>query len=83
MMLDRRRTDSYLGYIVEIINEIHIVLLSYIMMGYGFFVLQGAFLSMIGLINIVLLFTCIGINAIVLIYGTIRRIYLWCRYKFC
>ena len=83
MMLDRRRTDSYLGYIVEIINEIHIVLLSYIMLSYGYFVQQGAFLSIIGLINIVLLLTCIGINAIVLIYGSIMRIYLWFKYKFC
>ena len=42
MMLDRRRTDSYVGYVVEIINELTIVLLSYVMMGYAMLVLEGS-----------------------------------------
>ena len=67
MMLDRRRTDSYVGCVVEIINELTIVLLSYVMMGYGMFVLEGSALNQLGRANIALIFTCIGINAIVLI----------------
>ena len=83
MMLDRRRTDSYVGYVVEIMNELTIVLLSYVMMGYGMFVLEGKVLNEIGRVNIVLILACIGVNAIVLIFSSIRTIYRWLKYKFC
>ena len=82
MMLDRRRTDSLVGYVVEILNEITIVLLSYTMMGYGVFVGQGQIMNTIGKVNIAILFICIGLNAIVLIVSSLRHLYRWLRYKF-
>ena len=83
MMLDRRRTESNTAYNTEILNEIIVVILSYIMMGYGVYVLDGSVQNKIGSINIFFLFLCIGINFIVLIFNSIRSIYRWCKYKLC
>ena len=38
---------------------------------------------MVGIINIVYLFALIGINAIIIIYTTVKRLIRWFRYKFC
>ena len=42
MLLDRRRSESLLAYRLEIVNEIMLVQLYYVMMGYAMFVLEGA-----------------------------------------
>ena len=83
MMLDRRRIESNTAYVTEIINEIIVVILSYIMMGYGVYVLDGSTQNTIGSINIFVLFLCIGINFIILIFNSIKGIYRWIKYKFC
>ena len=52
-------------------------------MGYGVYVLDGSTQNTIGSINIFVLFMCIGINFIILIFNSIRGIYRWIKYKLC
>ena len=82
MMVDRRRTESLLGYRIEITNEVLLVGLYYIFMGYGLFVLDGEKIHTQGFANIALLFTCIGVNAIHIVYIQIRSLVKWLKKKF-
>ena len=81
MLLDRRRIYSDVVYVIEIINEITIILLTYVMIGYGMFVQRGTAKHKLGKFNATLLLSSIGINVIVLIYNSIRGAYRWLRYK--
>ena len=83
IILDRRRKESTLYYRMEIVNEAMLVSLYYTMMGFGMYVLDGAAKHSVGILNIVLLFKLIGVNAISIIYTTGKRLILWCRYRFC
>ena len=83
IMLDRRRSESIVAYRLEILNEYMLILLYYLMMGYGMFVLQGKEKYTLGMLNIATLFTLILINLVVIIYDTLRNLIRWCKYKFC
>ena len=83
IILDRRRKESTLDYRMEIVNEAMLVSLYYTMMGFGMYVLDGAAKHSVGILNIVLLFKLIGVNAISIIYNAGKRLNLWCRYRFC
>ena len=83
IILDRRRKESTLDYRMEIVNESMLVSLYYTMMGYGMCVLDGAAKHSIGILNIVLLFKLMVVNAISIIYSTGKRLILWFRYRFC
>ena len=83
LILQKRRIDCYVGYITEIVNEILLVLLQYAVMGYGLHVDEGSALYTIGYVNIFLIYVCICINGGIMIHATVRRLILWCRYRFC
>ena len=83
IMLDRRRSESIVAYRLEILNEYMLILLYYLMMGYGMFVLQGEERDTLGVINIAIFLTLITINLVVILYDTVRNLIRWCKYKFC
>ena len=83
IILDRRRKESTIDYRMEILNEAMLVSLYYTMMGFGMYVLEGAAKHSLGILNIILLFKLMGVNAISIIYSTGKRFIRWFRYRFC
>ena len=82
LLLDRRRIDSTLGYRMEIFNEMMIVCVSYTMIIYACFPLEGVFINAIGMLNVILILLCLGVNAVVIIAVSLKSNYRWCRYRF-
>ena len=83
MHLDRRMINSDVGYVIEIYNEITIVLISYVLIGYAMFVNNGKAINGQGWVHIVLFVKCVSVSAIVLLFTAIKRTFRWFKYRFC
>ena len=79
LLLRKRLIDSKMAYTIEIINEVTVLLICYMIMGYSFFVFDGAIKYKIGKSQIWLVVTNIGVNLIYVIWNTIKSIILCCR----
>ena len=82
-MVDRKRTDSLYGYVVEVTNELVLVGLYYINMGYGVALREGSTIHKLGLTHIVLIFACTTTNALFIIYRSVQETKKWCKLRFC
>ena len=79
LLVRTRLIDSKMAYTIEIINEVTIMLICYMIMGYSFFVFDGAIKYKIGKSQIWLIITNIGVNLIFVIWNTIKGIIICCR----
>ena len=64
-------------------NELILVQLYYITMGYGMYVLQEDPLHNVDTVNVVYLFVLIGINVFFFIYSTVKSLVIKCKSGFC
>ena len=83
MHVDRRRIESDLGYRIEVYNEISLIVLSCIMIGYAMCVGDGHALSRQGWIHIFYALKCILIGFSVFFYKGLIKQKLWCKHRFC
>ena len=68
MHVERRRIESDLGYRVEVFNEVSLIVLSCIMIGYAICTGDGRALIALGWIHIVYFLLCITVNFSIFFY---------------
>ena len=83
MHVERRRIESDLGYRVEVYNEVNLIVLSCIMIGYAMCVGDGLALIRQGWIHIFFFGKCVLVSFSVFLFQGIIRQKLWCKHKFC
>ena len=83
MHVDRRRIESDLGYKVEVYNEVSLIVLSCIMIGYAMCVGDGAALMRQGWIHIIYFLKCVLVSFSVFFYKGLIKQKLWCKHRFC